>query len=138
MGKGILGQIQSWVGFRALRPAPTPDYRPRNFYDGIGASGLFSEAKSRSPGVFASNVSFDGMVDAMLKAQTKVLSVLTDPIFFNGSLEQLRSVREKAESCVPKGALVLRKDFILTPDAIDESFAWGADTVLLIVKMYPN
>merc|ERR1711902_291956 len=94
--KGILGQIQNWVGFRALRPAPKPEFQPRNFYDKIGERGLFSEAKSRSPGVLASKLPFDTMVDAMLKAQTKVISVLTDPIFFNGTLEQLRSVRQKA------------------------------------------
>lgn len=56
------------------------------------------------------------------------ISVLTDREFFNGSLEDLREVREAVS--LP----VLRKDFIIHRVQVLEAKAYGADTLLLIVK----
>jgi len=53
--------------------------------------------------------------------------VLTEPNYFLGSIEHLRAV--KAAVKIP----VLRKDFIFDPWQIEESAAYGADVVLLIV-----
>ncbi|MEO3935511.1 indole-3-glycerol phosphate synthase TrpC [Dermatophilaceae bacterium Soc4.6] len=55
------------------------------------------------------------------------VSVLTERHRFGGSLDDLAAVRAAVR--VP----VLRKDFMVTPYQIDESRAWGADLVLLIV-----
>jgi indole-3-glycerol phosphate synthase len=63
------------------------------------------------------------------KAGAVAISVLTDKTFFNGSLEDLRQVRSKVN--LP----ILRKDFILDRVQILEAKAFGADAVLLIVKM---
>ena len=57
------------------------------------------------------------------------VSVLTDREFFRGSLEDLKAVREAVE--LP----LLRKDFILDEVQILEARAYGADTVLLIVRI---
>ncbi|RLJ71566.1 indole-3-glycerol phosphate synthase [Hydrogenivirga caldilitoris] len=57
------------------------------------------------------------------------ISVLTDREFFNGSLEDLREVREAVS--VP----VLRKDFIIHKVQVLEAKAYGADTLLLIVRI---
>ncbi len=57
------------------------------------------------------------------------ISVLTDREFFNGSLEDLEAVRR--EVSLP----ILRKDFIIDKVQILEAKAFGADAVLLIVKM---
>jgi indole-3-glycerol phosphate synthase len=53
--------------------------------------------------------------------------VLTEPTFFDGSLDHLREVRQAVD--LP----VLRKDFILTDYQVAEAAAAGADAVLLIV-----
>jgi len=56
-----------------------------------------------------------------------VISVLTEPRRFGGSLEDLAAVREAVR--VP----VLRKDFIVSSYQLWEARAYGADMVLLIV-----
>lgn len=58
------------------------------------------------------------------------VSVLTEPIYFNGSLENLRSASDGLE--VP----VLRKDFLFHPAQIKESYHYGADSVLLISSFF--
>jgi indole-3-glycerol phosphate synthase len=57
------------------------------------------------------------------------ISVLTDQRFFQGSLDDLRLVREAVN--VP----VLRKDFVFDPYQVYEARAAGADLVLLIVAI---
>lgn len=59
------------------------------------------------------------------------ISVLTDREFFNGSLEDLKEVREAVS--VP----LLRKDFIIHKVQVLEAKAYGADTLLLIVRILP-
>lgn len=57
------------------------------------------------------------------------ISVLTDRQFFGGSLEDLREVKERVS--LP----VLRKDFIIHPIQVLEAKAYGADVILLIVRI---
>ncbi len=57
----------------------------------------------------------------------RVISVLTEPRRFGGSLDDLAAVREAVK--VP----VLRKDFIVSSYQLWEARAYGADMVLLIV-----
>jgi indole-3-glycerol phosphate synthase len=61
------------------------------------------------------------------EAGAVAISVLTEPTFFDGSLEHLRQVRAAVE--IP----VLRKDFIVSAYQLLEAAALGADAVLLIV-----
>ena len=56
------------------------------------------------------------------------ISVLTEPRFFGGSTASL-----KEASC---GLPVLRKDFLFHPAQIKESFALGADSLLLIASFF--
>jgi len=65
-----------------------------------------------------------------LAAGARMLSVLTEPRYFKGSLEYLSAIRTAAP-----GALLLRKDFICDPYQLHEARAHGADAVLLIVAM---
>jgi anthranilate synthase/indole-3-glycerol phosphate synthase/phosphoribosylanthranilate isomerase len=63
-----------------------------------------------------------------------VISVLTEPEWFKGSIEDLRSVRQALEG-MPNRPAILRKEFIFDEYQILEARLAGADTVLLIVKM---
>jgi indole-3-glycerol phosphate synthase len=56
------------------------------------------------------------------------ISVLTEPRFFGGSLEHMRS----AAGRLP----VLRKDFLFDPSQIREAYFYGADSVLLISSFF--
>ena len=66
------------------------------------------------------------------------ISVLTEPHWFKGSLDDLtliRKVIDKPTTKDYKRPAVLRKEFIFNKYQILESRLAGADTVLLIVKM---
>lgn len=67
-------------------------------------------------------------------AGASVISVLTEPEWFKGGIEDLRAVRQSLEG-MPNRPAVLRKEFIFDEYQILEARLAGADTVLLIVKM---
>ena len=103
----------------------------RGFAASLARSGLsvVAEVKRRSPsrGVLAAGL--DAVEQALIyeAAGASAVSVLTEPLHFDGSLEDLVAVR--AAVSIP----VLRKDFLLEPAQIWEARAAGADAVLLIV-----
>ena len=112
----------------ALRERPQ-DFRP--FSEALIQPGisLIAEHKRRSPS--AGGISTDhALADVVLayeRGGAAALSVLTEPFFFSGSLEDLREARAVT------GLPVLRKDFIVDHYQLYESAAAGADAVLLIV-----
>jgi indole-3-glycerol phosphate synthase len=90
---------------------------------------VIAECKRRSPsrGVLRHDYDPAAIARGYAAAGAAAVSVLTEPTFFDGSLEHLRRVRESV--AVP----VLRKDFVVTEFQIHEAGAAGADAVLLIV-----
>jgi indole-3-glycerol phosphate synthase len=60
------------------------------------------------------------------EAGAAAISVLTEPTFFDGSLEHLDAVRQAV------GVPLLRKDFIVSTYQLVEAVGAGADAVLLI------
>ncbi|GAA5922638.1 hypothetical protein JCM1841_006762 [Sporobolomyces salmonicolor] len=99
---------------------------------------LLAEVKRASPSkgdiVDASSPSAPAIALSYALAGASVISVLTEPKWFKGSLDDMRAVRAAIDG-LPNRPAVLRKDFILDPYQIDEARVYGADTVLLIVAM---
>jgi tryptophan synthase beta subunit len=116
---------------RALAAAP----EPRRVVDALAAPGLhlIAEVKRRSPSA--------GMIveadDAVARARAyaaggaATISVLCEPHWFGGSVDDLRAVR--AAVSVP----VLAKEFIVDPRQLDLLRAAGADLVLLLAVLHP-
>ncbi len=111
------------------RSGPGPE--PRGFRAALAAPGLqvIAEIKRRSPSKGDLNMGLDPVAQAKLYVAggAAAISVLTEPDYFGGSLEDLEAVREAVS--IP----VLRKDFIIDERQVAESRAAGADALLLIV-----
>jgi indole-3-glycerol phosphate synthase len=90
---------------------------------------VIAECKRRSPsrGVLRKDYDPTAIATGYDQAGAAAISVLTEPTFFDGSLEHLVAVRQATK--LP----ILRKDFIVDRYQILESRAAGADAILLIV-----
>ncbi|KAL1855234.1 hypothetical protein VTK73DRAFT_8621 [Phialemonium thermophilum] len=97
---------------------------------------LLAEIKRASPskGVFALDIDAPTQARKYALAGASVISVLTEPEWFKGSIEDLRAVRQVLHA-MPNRPAILRKEFIFEEYQILEARLAGADTVLLIVKM---
>ena len=111
----------------AMTRAPRGDaFRASLAADGVR---VIAECKRRSPsrGILRAAYAPDVIARGYTAAGAAGISVLTEPSFFDGSLEHLRAAGAAVETPL------LRKDFIVTPYQIAEARACGADAVLLIV-----
>jgi indole-3-glycerol phosphate synthase len=103
----------------------------RGFADALALPGLsvIAEHKRRSPsaGLIRKDLALEEVVAAYERGGAAALSILTEGPSFGGSLDDLRAARAAA------GLPLLRKDFIVDPYQVHESFAAGADAILLIV-----
>ena len=97
---------------------------------------LLAEIKRASPskGVISLGTCAPAQARRYATAGASVISVLTEPEWFKGSLDDMRLVRQALDS-MPNRPAVLRKEFIFDEYQILEARLAGADTVLLIVKM---
>lgn len=103
----------------------------RDFKAALATPGLsvIAEIKRRSPSAGDIDAALDPVQQAIryVEGGADAISVLTEPNFFGGSLDDLRNVRAAVD--VP----VLRKDFTRNDAQILEARAAGADAILLIV-----
>ncbi len=111
----------------ALRP-------PRDVLASLRRAGrpaLVAEFKRASPsaGSIAPAADPAGVARLYADAGAAMVSVLTEPTRFGGSLEDLRRVRAAVD--LP----VLQKDFVVDPYQLLEARVSGADAVLLIVAL---
>jgi indole-3-glycerol phosphate synthase len=91
---------------------------------------VIAEIKRASPsgGVFDANLPAGATADAYARGGAAALSVLTEPEFFKGRLEDLNAA-------TTAGLPVLRKDFVVDEFQVMEARAAGADAVLLILRI---
>ena len=96
-----------------------------------GRPALVAEFKRASPSAGAIAPAADPVETARTyeRAGAAMISVLTEPTRFHGSLDDLTRVR--AATSLP----VLQKDFVVDPYQLLEARAAGADAVLLIVAL---
>ena len=89
---------------------------------------IIAECKRRSPSRGILRQVYDPAAHARAYegAGAAAISVLTEPTFFDGSLDHLAAVRGAVR--LP----LLRKDFVVTPYQVHEAALAGADAVLLI------
>lgn len=92
---------------------------------GVKIIGEFKRA-SPSLGFIRRDAQVGPMIALYEKGGVCAISVLTEPDFFHGWLEDLRQAR--AVTALP----ILRKDFIVDEYQINEAAAAGADAILLI------
>ena len=122
---------QRAVPLDSLKEAAGKAPAPRNVVAALkgGDVAVIAEVKRASPSKGALAAIADPAALAMdyEAGGARVISVLTEPRRFGGSLEDLAAVREAVQ--VP----VLRKDFIVSSYQLWEARAYGADMVLLIV-----
>ena len=99
---------------------------------------LMAEIKRASPSKGPISMTTNAGQQALNYALSgaSVISVLTEPTWFKGSLLDMRLARQAVDSSTNRPA-ILRKDFILDEYQISEARLHGADTVLLIVAMLP-
>jgi indole-3-glycerol phosphate synthase len=123
---------ESGLPLRVLESRITRRPRGDVFADALvnsPAPRVIAECKRRSPsrGILRADYRPDAHAAAYARAGAAAVSVLTEPTFFDGSLDHLSLVREAVD--VP----LLRKDFIVTEYQLAEAAAFGADAALLIV-----
>jgi indole-3-glycerol phosphate synthase len=103
---------------------------PLSLRDALCADPLtfIAELKKASPskGVIRQDFDVVKLAEAYEENGAAALSVLTEPFFFQGSLDYLASVRMHV------GIPLLRKDFVIDAYQLYEARAYGADAVLLI------
>jgi len=105
---------------------------PHSFYQALAKEGLsiIGECKKASPSMGV----IDGRIDIFDRVKqyndsVDCISVLTEEDHFNGSIEDLRAVRQM--SSLP----IIRKDFIIDEYQIYEAKTAGADAILLIAAI---
>jgi indole-3-glycerol phosphate synthase len=115
---------------RSFPPGPEP--RPLGLRRAPGEPlRLITEIKRRSPsaGALSTALGVAERAAAYERAGATMLSVLSDSRFFGGSFEHVAEAR--AATTLP----ILCKEFVLDEVQIDAARAFGADAVLLIVRI---
>jgi indole-3-glycerol phosphate synthase len=109
---------------------------PRNLAGALWSAdrpAVIAEVKRASPSAGPiAEVDPAALARAYQTAGAAVVSVLTEPLHFDGALADLRAVH--LSTSVP----ILRKDFLVHPAQLIESRVGGADAVLLIAAALPG
>jgi len=114
-----------------LLKGPADERVPKNFLQALAGPGLsvIAEVKKASPSKGVIREDFQPLEFARSYARhgASALSILTEEKYFQGHIDYLKAIRAVVD--LP----ILRKDFIVDPRQIRESYEMGADAILLIV-----
>ena len=104
--------------------------------DSVSGVAVVAEIKRASPskGDIAPGIVAGEQGVKYANAGCSGISVLTEPTWFKGTLDDMRDVRTKVASMARRPA-ILRKDFLIDEYMVYEGRVYGADTVLLIVAV---
>lgn len=105
--------------------------RLKDFLISHEKSGIIAEFKRKSPskGIINNTSKVEDVTTGYASNRASALSVLTDFIFFGGSVDDLQKAR--AVNDIP----ILRKEFIIDEYQVYEAKAIGADAILLIASI---
>lgn len=130
--KGVVEQRKKERSMASLEQDSGFSRSPLPLAKALSGEGLsvIAEIKKASPskGVIREDFDPPAIGASYQRGGASALSVLTEPLHFQGSPSFLQQVR--AEVDLP----ILRKDFIIDPYQVVEARAWGADAVLLIAS----
>ena len=140
-----LPKVKREVSLADLRALASVAPGVADFYGALKRPGvsLIAECKKASPskGLLVNKYDAVALSEAYVAGGASAISVLTDGRHFQGSLSDLRDVKESVNSMKldskrrQTGIPVLRKDFIFDPYQIYEARAAGADALLLIAAV---
>ncbi len=111
---------------------------PRGLAPASAAVQIIAEIKKASPskGVLTESMDPEAIARAYTLGGAAGISILTEPNYFQGSLDHLRNVRLALGREYPETRpSLLRKDFLVEPYELTQARAYGADTILLIVAL---
>ena len=132
----FLNKIKPSVARRAEAIGHFTDLKPNTLdfcevFKPSATPAVIAEIKFASPSrgrIYPGSLDAVAIAGAYLASGAAALSILTEPTYFQGSIEYLRAVRDAFPN-VP----ILLKDFVLSQAQITQSLAYGANAVLLIV-----
>jgi anthranilate synthase/indole-3-glycerol phosphate synthase/phosphoribosylanthranilate isomerase len=121
---------------RALASPPPPPLPVLARLRSGGKVALMAEIKRASPskGVICADADAAQLARVYAAAGAAVISVLTEPKWFRGSVADLRAASRALET-VPHRPALLLKDFVMEEYQLVEARASGADLALLIVAL---
>jgi len=134
--------LEDLRAFASVAP-PTNDFKDALKSTGVS---LIAECKKASPSKGLISPEYDPveLAKAYVESGVVAISVLTNSRFFQGTLNDMRDVRELIDSTPTsrdKGrsaktkVSILRKDFIFHPYQVYEARVAGADAILLIAAV---
>lgn len=129
-------EIERLIQLDRIGGVPSPRLEPRPSFAGAlaGKNGaVIAEYKRASPSKGEINMALtpEDVAAAYAASGAAAISVLTEEVYFKGSLDYLETMSRF-------GKPLLRKDFILHPLQLMETAATPASAVLLIVRMLPD
>lgn len=123
--------LQEMQARAATQPAPLDALAALRARDAVH---VIAEVKRASPsrGLLAPNFDPVGLARTYAASGASLISVLTEPHFFQGSPAYLTAIKQAVN--IP----VLCKDFIFDEYQVYEARSWGADLILLICAILDN